>query len=95
MTSYLDGLFSLACRVAVVTGGSSGIGRGIALALGRAGGRIVIVARNPVSLADTVAELTAAGCAAASVSADLGDRAEVARAAAEARFDISRDWNCN
>ncbi len=85
MTSYLDGLFSLADRVAVVTGGSSGIGRAIALALGQAGAKVVIVARNPANLADAIAQLTAAGCAAASVSADLGDRAEVARAAHEAQ----------
>lgn len=85
MTSYLDELFSLADRVAVVTGGSSGIGRAIALALGRAGARVVILARNPVSLAEAVAGLTTAGCAAASVSADLGDRAAVARAADEAQ----------
>src|SRR5450755_4201585 len=37
VTSYLEQLFSLGGRVAVVTGGSSGIGRGIALALGQAG----------------------------------------------------------
>ena len=77
MTSYLDRLFSLGDRVAVVTGGSSGIGRAIALALGRAGAAVTIIARNPGNLADTVAELTAAGCQAASVSADLGDRAAV------------------
>jgi NAD(P)-dependent dehydrogenase (short-subunit alcohol dehydrogenase family) len=85
VTSYLDDLFSLSSRGAVVTGGSSGIGRAIALALGKAGARVVIIARNPANLSDAVAELTEAGCAAASVSADLGDRADLARAADEAR----------
>jgi NAD(P)-dependent dehydrogenase (short-subunit alcohol dehydrogenase family) len=84
VTSYLDELFALSNRVAVVTGGNSGIGRAIALALGRAGAQVVIVARNPATLADSVADLTAAGCKAASVSADLRDRAEVSRAAGQA-----------
>jgi NAD(P)-dependent dehydrogenase (short-subunit alcohol dehydrogenase family) len=85
MASYLDQLFSLRGRVAVVTGGSSGIGRGIALALGKAGAQVVIVARGRLSLADAVAELTTEGCAAASVSADLCNRADVARAGAQAQ----------
>jgi gluconate 5-dehydrogenase len=85
MTSYLDELFSLRERVAVVTGGSSGIGRGIALAFGKAGARVVIVARNPDSLADAVTELTADGCAVASVSADLSSRDAVRRAAEQAQ----------
>jgi NAD(P)-dependent dehydrogenase (short-subunit alcohol dehydrogenase family) len=85
MTSYLDQLFSVQDRTAVVTGGSSGIGRAIALALGKAGARVVVVARNPVHLTDTVAQLLADGCTAASVSADLGSRAEVARAGDEAQ----------
>jgi NAD(P)-dependent dehydrogenase (short-subunit alcohol dehydrogenase family) len=81
MTTYLDQLFSLAGRVAVVTGGSSGIGRGIALALGQAGAAVVLVARRQPELDETVTELTALGGQAAAVSADLGDRAAASQAA--------------
>ncbi|MFD4030746.1 SDR family NAD(P)-dependent oxidoreductase [Streptomyces sp. NPDC058637] len=70
--NYLSELFSLDGRVAVVTGGSSGIGRGITDALARAGARVVVVARREAELTRTVAELTAEGCRAAWVSADLG-----------------------
>jgi NAD(P)-dependent dehydrogenase (short-subunit alcohol dehydrogenase family) len=83
VTAYLESLFSLDGRIAVVTGGSSGIGRAIAAALAHAGARVVVVARRDGPLADTVNELRAAGRPAVAVSADLGDRAALDRAAAE------------
>jgi NAD(P)-dependent dehydrogenase (short-subunit alcohol dehydrogenase family) len=85
MTAYLDQLFSLRGRVAVVTGGSSGIGRAVALALGQAGASVAIIARDAGNLRAAVEELATVGCKAASVQADLGDRAALNRAAEEAR----------
>jgi NAD(P)-dependent dehydrogenase (short-subunit alcohol dehydrogenase family) len=79
--SYLEDLFSLAGRVAVVTGGSSGIGAGMASALAGAGARVVLVARDTERLEGAAAGLRDGGGEAAWVSADLGDRADVERVA--------------
>ncbi len=89
MTSqpYLAELFSLDGRVAVVTGGSSGIGRAIATALGCAGASVVVVARREAELVATVADLTARGCRAGWVSADLSTR-EGVRSAAERAVEV-------
>jgi NAD(P)-dependent dehydrogenase (short-subunit alcohol dehydrogenase family) len=81
---YLAELFSLGGRAAVVTGGSSGIGAEMARALGRAGARVVLVAREAAHLGQTADQVKADGGEAAWVSADLADRAEVSRAAEEA-----------
>lgn len=76
---YLDHLFSLKDRTALVTGGSSGIGRGIATALGGAGARVVVVARGEQALTTTVEELASQGVDASALVADLGVRDDVDR----------------
>jgi NAD(P)-dependent dehydrogenase (short-subunit alcohol dehydrogenase family) len=78
MPSYLDDLFGLRGRTAVVTGGSSGIGRAMAVALGRAGARVIVLARRAEPLAETVAELSGHGIEARAISVDLSDRAALA-----------------
>src|SRR5437762_10336270 len=65
---------SLAGQVAVVTGGSRGIGRSVALALGAAGATIVVNYREQeAAAAETVAGIAAAGGTAVAVRFDVGD----------------------
>ncbi|GAA0919043.1 SDR family NAD(P)-dependent oxidoreductase [Nonomuraea longicatena] len=77
MSDYLNELFSLDGRRALVTGGSSGIGHAMAEALGRAGAEVVIVARRRPELEAATARLAAHGVTASWISADLGERAAV------------------
>ncbi len=81
---YIEELFSLTGRVALVTGGSSGIGYAMAEALGRAGAAVVLVARRERELAEAAARLDGHGVRAATISADLGDRAAIARVCEQA-----------
>jgi NAD(P)-dependent dehydrogenase (short-subunit alcohol dehydrogenase family) len=68
--------------VALVTGGSTGTGRAVALGLGRAGFSIALLARTPQTLAETRALLEAEGVPGVVCVADVRDPAAVADAVA-------------
>jgi NAD(P)-dependent dehydrogenase (short-subunit alcohol dehydrogenase family) len=70
-------------RVAFITGGSSGIGRGIALAFARAGMHVVATGRRPEHLEESAALFAAEGLDVVTVQLDVTDPAAVERAAAE------------
>lgn len=69
----LDRLFDLTGRVAVVTGGTRGIGRSIATGLSAAGASVVVASRKADACAETEAALRDSGGEALGVPTHLGD----------------------
>jgi NAD(P)-dependent dehydrogenase (short-subunit alcohol dehydrogenase family) len=76
--------FDLQGKVAIITGGSRGIGYACAEALVGAGAKVVIAARKPEQLDDAAARLSAGGGEAIGVAAHTGDEAAVQRLVASA-----------
>ena len=80
-------------KVAIVTGGTQGIGRATALTLAREGAAVAIAARGQERLDRTAAEIRAAGGQVAAIRADVSQAADCERVVAEAvkafgRLDI-------
>lgn len=77
-------LFELDGRTALVTGGSRGLGLQIARALGDAGARVVLTARNRTELEAASAQLREESIDADWIAGDSGQVEEIARICAEA-----------
>ncbi len=75
-------------RVALVTAGSKGLGRAIALELAAEGARVAICARGQVALDATVAEIVNAGGRAMGVVADVSNPGDVMRLV----DDVRKAW---
>ena len=83
MTRTVQQLFDLKGRVALVTGGSRGLGLQMARALGEAGARLMLSARKADELKRAVAELQDAGIDARWIAADAAREADIHRLADE------------
>ncbi|WGD38537.1 SDR family oxidoreductase [Lysinibacter sp. HNR] len=84
---YLQELFGLKGRTALVTGGSSGIGKAIAIALARAGSEVFVAARTSTVIEQTVTEIRSHGGSATGIVSDLSTRVG-AHALADAVQDV-------
>lgn len=69
--------FSLKDKTAIVTGGSRGIGKAIALGLAKAGAKVVVTSRKINDLEATAAEIKAFGGEAIPLQAHLGKMEEI------------------
>lgn len=84
----------LAGSTVVLTGASSGVGRGTALALGRCGANVVIAARRTDALTQLASEINALGGKALVVTTDVSDVAQMQALAEQAiaRFGAIDGW---
>lgn len=80
--------FGLEGRVAVVTGGGSGIGQAIAAGLAAGGAKVTILERNQEQVSETIALIERAGASCQAIQCDVADPGSVQAAADQIERDV-------
>ena len=90
MTSKVQDLFDLSGQVALVTGGSRGLGLQIAEALGDAGAKVMLTSRKAADLEEAAAHLQARGVDTRWIAADASKPEEAQRVVDETMERLGR-----
>ncbi len=86
----MNPLFDLSGKIALVTGGSRGLGLEIARALGQAGAAVAITGRRDAWLRDAELELRNAGINTLALTCDVADSEQVQGTTAK----VTAEWGC-
>lgn len=77
--NFVDNLFVIKNKVAIVTGASGALGSAVAAGYGQAGAKVILTARNESKLRQIVDEMKNSSCECAFIAADPADEDDVRR----------------
>ena len=90
MGTPVQQLFDLSGQVALVTGGSRGLGLQMAQALGEAGAKVMLTSRKAADLEEAAAQLSERGIDARWIAADASDPAQIQKVVDETMQRLGR-----
>lgn len=90
MNNFIQDMFSLEGKVALVTGASRGLGQAIALAMAKAGASVILTATKQDNLKESVALIEATGAKVLAIACDQSKSENIAKVLAEVQSNFGR-----